>query len=80
LGFSNTFPIVFAKIVERMPDYANELSRLIILSVIGGAIVPPIMGVISDQVGVTASMFVLVACMVYVLFAAFYAIRTIKSD
>ena len=75
LGFSNTFPIVFAKIVERMPDYANELSSLIILSVIGGAIIPPIMGVISDQAGVTASMFVLVVCMVYVLFASIYAIR-----
>ena len=80
LGFSNTFPIVFAKIVERMPDYANELSSLIILSVIGGAVIPPIMGLLSDNVGVTASMFVLVFCMVYVLFASIYAIRISKKD
>lgn len=80
LGFANTFPIVFAKIVERMPDYANELSSLIILSVIGGAVIPPIMGVLSDNVGVTASMFVLVFCMVYVLFASLYAIRINKKD
>ena len=78
LGFSNVFPIVFAKIVEQMPDYANELSSLIILSVIGGAVIPPIMGVLSDQAGVTASMFVLVVCMVYVLFASLYATRTRK--
>lgn len=80
LGFANTFPIVFAKIVERMPDYANELSSLIILSVIGGAVIPPVMGVLSDNVGVTASMFVLVFCMVYVLFASLYAIRINKKD
>lgn len=80
LGFANTFPIVFAKIVERMPDYANELSSLIILSVIGGAIIPPIMGLLSDHVGVTASMFVLVGCMVYVGFASLYAIRTQNTD
>ena len=79
LGFANTFPIVFAKIVERMPDYANELSSLIILSVIGGAIIPPVMGLLSDNVGVTASMFVLVFCMVYVLFASIYAIRINKQ-
>jgi FHS family L-fucose permease-like MFS transporter len=76
LGFSNTFPIIFALIVEHMPDYANELSSLIILSVIGGAVIPPIMGVISDNVGVTASMFMLVFCMVYVGFASFYALRS----
>jgi len=80
LGFANTFPIVFAKIVERMPDYANELSSLIILSVIGGAIIPPVMGLLSDNVGVTASMFVLVFCMIYVLFASLYAIRINKQD
>ncbi len=80
LGFANTFPIVFAKIVERMPDYANELSSLIVLSVIGGAIIPPVMGLLSDNVGVTASMFVLVFCMIYVLFASLYAIRINKQD
>jgi len=76
LGFANTFPIVFAMIVDRMPDHANELSSLIILSVIGGAVIPPLMGMISDKTGVTASMFVLVGCMIYVGFASWYAIRT----
>jgi FHS family L-fucose permease-like MFS transporter len=80
LGFSNTFPIIFARIVERMPAYANELSSLIILSVIGGAVIPPIMGVLSDQAGVTASMLVLVACMVYVGYASLYANRSTKSN
>jgi len=79
LGFSNTFPIVFAKIVEQMPAYVNELSSLIILSVIGGAVIPPIMGVLSDNVGVTASMLVLVFCMLYVLFASLYAMRHHKK-
>jgi len=31
-------------------------------------------------VGVTASMFVLVFCMIYVLFASLYAIRINKQD
>jgi len=75
-GFSNTFPIVFSLIVARMPKYANELSSLIILSVVGGAIIPPIMGLISDKISVTACLYVLVICVLYVGFATWYATRT----
>jgi FHS family L-fucose permease-like MFS transporter len=75
-GSSNTFPIIFSLIVGRMPKYANELSSLIILSVVGGAIIPPVMGLISDNKGVTACLYVLVICVLYVGFATWYAIRT----
>jgi len=75
-GFSNTFPIVFSLIVARMPNYANELSSLIILSVVGGAIIPPVMGVISDKISVNACLYVLVICVLYVGFSIWYAIRT----
>jgi FHS family L-fucose permease-like MFS transporter len=78
-GFSNTFPIIFSLIVGRMPEYANELSSLIILSVVGGAIIPPVMGLISDKISVTACLYVLVICVLYVGFATWYAIRTSKK-
>jgi fucose permease len=75
-GFSNTFPIVFSLIVGRMPEYANELSSLIILSVVGGAIIPPVMGLISEHISVTACLYILVICVLYVGFASWYANRT----
>lgn len=78
-GFSNTFPIVFSLIVGRMPEYGNELSSLIILSVVGGAVIPPIMGLISDKISVSACLYVLVICVLYVGFAIWYAIRTSKK-
>lgn len=74
-GFSNVFPIMFAIIVQRKPDYANELSGLIILAVCGGAIIPPIAGLLSDMYSVTAAIYVLLACIVYVGFATYYAIK-----
>lgn len=80
MGFSNTFPIIFALTVEKMPDYSNELSSLIILSVIGGAVIPPIMGILSDNIGVTSSLSMLVLCTLYVGFAALYAQRTAKVN
>ena len=57
-------------------DPGTSISSLIILSVIGGAIIPPVMGLLSDNINVTASLFVLVFCMIYVGFSAYYAIRT----
>jgi len=74
LGFSNIFPILFAIIVENKPQYANELSGLIIFAVSGGAIIPPIMGMIRQNFGVTASIFVLIACILYVSYASYRVI------
>ena len=76
LGFSNTFPIIFAIIINRFPNYANELSSLIILSVAGGAFIPPVMGIMSDLFGLASGIFVLILCMTYVAFATYYAIKT----
>ncbi|MFZ5938990.1 MAG: MFS transporter [Bacteroidota bacterium] len=79
LGFSNTFPVIFAITVNRLPKYANELSSLIVLSIIGGAAIPPVMGYMNDRFSASASLWVLVFCMVYIAFAVFYAIRTSKA-
>jgi len=75
LGFSNLFPVMFAIIIQQKPDYANELSGLIILAVSGGALIPPIMGVLSDNFGVTSSIYVLIFCVLYISYAAYYAIK-----
>lgn len=79
LGFSNIFPIIFALVIEHLPEYDNELSSLIILSIAGGAVIPPIMGMLSDNFGVTLSMSMLVICTLYILFASFYAVRHNKN-
>ena len=63
-----------------MPKYANELSSLIILSVAGGAFIPPIMGVMSDLFGIASGIFVLIICMTYIAFATYYAIKTKPTD
>ena len=75
-GFSNVFPIMFALIVEKKPDYANELSGLIILAVSGGAIIPPVVGFFSDMFGIIATIYVLIFCMLYIAYASYYVIKT----
>jgi len=49
LGFANVFPLVFSIAVDHMPARANELSGLMVTAIVGGAILPPIMGFVADQ-------------------------------
>ena len=70
LGVANIFPLIFSLSVEKYPDRTNEISGLMIMAVSGGAVIPLLIGSLTDNFGVTAGMFVLVACAVYELFTA----------
>jgi MFS transporter, FHS family, L-fucose permease len=71
LGFANIFPLIFSLTVERYPQRVNEISGLMIMAVSGGAVLPPLMGWISDSTGnVTWAMLVLVLSAAYLLFVS----------
>lgn len=70
LAVANVFPIVFSAALRRKPEYANEVSGLLIMGVAGGAIVPPIMGLVSDTSGQTGALVVVLALFIYLLYNA----------
>ena len=74
IGFSiaNIFPILFGMALQSRPDKANEISGLMITGVFGGAIIPFIMGLMSDFLGsqVGAVMVILVGAL-YLMYAGF---------
>ncbi len=67
LGAGNLFPLVFSIAINKMPSRANEISGLLIMAVVGGAVIPPIMGIVSSSVGVIGSILVLLVCFAYIL-------------
>ena len=75
LASGNLFPLIFAITLEKMPNRANEVSGLMIMAISGGAIIPPLMGVMSANIGMIASLMVLVVCMLYILGASIYALK-----
>jgi fucose permease len=75
LGVANIFPLIFSLTVGKFPLRANEISGLMIMAVSGGAAIPPLIGLLTDNVGLTAGMFVLVVCAVYLLALAFSNLR-----
>ena len=67
LGAGNLFPLIFSIAINKMPDRANEISGLLIMAIVGGAIIPPIMGSLSSLMGIAGALYMLILCFVYVL-------------
>lgn len=69
IGFacSSVFSVIYSAALKSHPTKANEISGLMITGVFGGAIIPPLMGLMADTIGKqTGSLFVISVCMVYV--------------
>jgi len=73
------FPLIFSTGLQYMPQRANELSGLMIMSVCGGGVIPPIVGVLTDFSNLMTALVLLGVCLVYVVFLALYIIKTEKS-
>jgi fucose permease len=70
LGFANIFPLVFAIAVEAMPEHTNELSGLMVTAILGGACLPPLMGLVADHSSVQLSFLVPLAAILYITWTA----------
>jgi MFS transporter, FHS family, L-fucose permease len=71
LGFANIFPLVFSIVVDSMPDESNALSGLMVMAIIGGAVVPPLMGLAADALhSVQMAFLVPLAAVLYIGWAA----------
>jgi len=78
LGFANIFPLVFSITIEYMPSRSNELSGLMITAIAGGAIIPLVIGKVSDISSVLTGFIVPLICLGYIAFTAFYS--TMKTQ
>ncbi|MDR0667503.1 MAG: MFS transporter [Prevotellaceae bacterium] len=51
LCIANVFSIIFSLALQHVPGKANEISGLMIMGVSGGALIPPLMGLLTSIVG-----------------------------
>ncbi len=80
LGFANIFPLVFSIAVETLPQHTNELSGLMVTAIAGGAIVPPLMGMVADASTVEFSFLVPMACILYITYTAVMNRAAVKAE
>ena len=70
LAVANVFSIIFSAALKKMPHRTNEISGLLVMGIAGGAVVPLIMGTVSDAIGQTGGMAVLLIALGYLLYCA----------
>jgi FHS family L-fucose permease-like MFS transporter len=73
LAVANIFPLVFSIAVRQYPERSSEISGLMMMAISGGAVFPPLMGMITKQSNVTWGMSVLLVCMILLLASSLYA-------
>ncbi len=76
LGCANIFPLVFSITVNHMPQRTNEIAGLMVTAIVGGAILPPLMGLLADAAkSVSMGFLVPLLCGVYLLVLAFVSLK-----
>jgi drug/metabolite transporter (DMT)-like permease len=63
------WPCIFNLAIAGLGKYTTQGSSLLIMMIVGGAIIPPLQGKLSDSIGIQQSYWVAVACF---LFLAWY--------
>ena len=75
LAVANIFPLVFSITVEKYPERSNEISGLMMMAICGGAVIPLVIGMVSDLANVAAGMSILILCLIYLFSVSVYCLR-----
>ena len=75
LAVANIWPLVFSIAVEKYPGRSNEISGLMMMAISGGAVIPLLVGWVSDFSNVAVGMTVLLAGMVYLWAVSIYCLK-----
>jgi MFS transporter, FHS family, L-fucose permease len=75
LAIANIWPLVFSIAVEKYPARKNEISGLMMMAISGGAVVPLLIGWVSDISTVAMGMSILIVCMIYLLSVSIYSLK-----
>lgn len=75
LAGANVFAIALSLAMKYRPESSDSISALMIMGITGGAILPPVMGFVSDLAGFKAGFAVPMAAIAIVLWAAFWLSR-----
>lgn len=80
LGYANLFSIIFSLSMQKMPQKTNEVSALLIVGVSGGAVLPPLLGVITDTFGTQGSALITLAIVWVYMVALIPFVRIVRPS
>lgn len=74
------WPCIFSLSLAGLGKYQSQGSGFLVMMILGGAIIPPIQGKLSDVIGIQPSFFVGVICFAYLAFFAVYVRGILKKQ
>ncbi|WP_157269974.1 L-fucose:H+ symporter permease [Azohydromonas aeria] len=79
IGLFNSimFPTIFSLAIEGLGRHTGEGSGIVCMAIVGGAIVPVVMGFFADRLGLLPAFFVPVLCYLYI---AWYGVKGHAAD
>jgi len=79
IGLFNSimFPVIFSLAVDKLGPATSQGSGILCVAIVGGAIIPPLQGLLADNIGLQLSFLLPIICYVYI---AFYGIKGYKLD
>lgn len=80
LGYANLFSIIFSLSMQKMSQKTNEVSALLIVGVSGGAVLPPLLGVITDTFGTQGSALITLAIVWVYMVALIPFVRNVRPS
>jgi FHS family L-fucose permease-like MFS transporter len=72
------FPTIFSLSIRGLGENTKKGSSLLIMGIVGGAVVPPAIGLVTDQINIRVAYLIPVICFAYILYFAITNIR-VKS-
>lgn len=80
LGYANIYSIIFSVALKCRPDRANEISALLIVAFLGGAICPPLAGILTDAAASQLAAIVLMALLWLYLLIPFRLVKSVSDS
>jgi FHS family L-fucose permease-like MFS transporter len=74
------WPSIFSLAIAGLGKYTSQGSAFLVMMILGGGIIPPLQGKISDIIGIHASYFIPVICFAYLAFFAYKAKLILKKQ
>lgn len=72
LGFFNSiqFPVIFTLALNKLGNFTKDGSTYLVMGICGAAIIPPLMGKLSDSTNIQFAFIIPIICYLYVIFYA----------
>lgn len=74
------WPCIFALSITGLGKYTSQGSAFLIMMILGGAIIPPVQGLLADTSGIHFSYIVPVICFVYLVYFALKVSSELKKQ